>query len=111
MAVVSQSQPGQRLDVRQATRRGVWGRRVFGRDWQIAWLFVLPLAVILAGFVAYPFVAGIILSFQHKVIGGEATWVGVDNFRALLVGDQYSAVFWKSVWVSLVYTFNPAVFI
>ncbi len=104
MAVVSQSQPGQRIDPRQVAPRGAWGRRVLGRDWQIAWLFVLPLAVILAGFVAYPFVAGIVLSFQHKVIGGEATWIGFDNFRALLIGDQYSAVFWKSVWVSLVYT-------
>ncbi len=79
-------------------------QRLLGRDWRLAWLFLLPLTVVLVVLIAYPFVAAIILSLQHKVVGGPATWVGVRNYRDLLVGAQYGAVFRKSVWVSFVYT-------
>lgn len=75
-----------------------------GRDWKIGWLFVLPLTVIMLALVAYPFVSGIILSFQRKAVGEEATWIGLQNYVDLLAGDQYSSTFWKSVWVSLQYT-------
>jgi ABC-type sugar transport system permease subunit len=78
--------------------------RALGRDWKIAWLFLLPLLLILIGLVAYPFVAGILLSFQHKVVGEAATWVGLRNYEELLVGEQYSATFWNSVRVSILYT-------
>lgn len=79
-------------------------QRLFGRDWQIAWLFLLPLLIVLIGLVTYPFVTGIILSMQRKVVGEAATWVGFANYRALLTGDQYSNVFWQSVRVSFLYT-------
>jgi ABC-type sugar transport system permease subunit len=79
-------------------------RRTLGRDWQLAWIFLLPLVVVLAGLVAYPFVTGIWLSFQHKIVGREAEWVGLGNYRDLLVGDQYASRFWNSVWVSFKYT-------
>lgn len=78
--------------------------RVLGRDWRVAWLFLLPLVAVLLGLIAYPFVGAIILSLQHKVVGGPATWVGLGNYRDLLFGQQYSAVFRRSVWVSAVYT-------
>jgi len=78
--------------------------QALGRDWKLGYAFVLPLIVILAALVAYPFVTGIMLSFQNKTIGSEARWVGLDNYRELLVGDQYSSIFWKSVRVSTIYT-------
>lgn len=78
-------------------------RRLLGRDYSIAWFFLLPLIIVLFGLIAYPFVSAIILSMQHKVVGGDATWIGLDNYRDLLFGAQYSAVFWTSVWVSFVY--------
>ena len=80
------------------------GQRLLGRDWKLAWLFLLPLTVVLVGLIAYPFVAAIVLSLQHKVVGGPATWVGLGNYRDLLFGQQYGEVFRKSVWVSFVYT-------
>jgi multiple sugar transport system permease protein len=79
-------------------------RSALGRDWRLGWLFLIPLTIVLVGLVAYPFFAGIILSFQRKVVGGEAAWVGLRNYRDLLWGDQYSGIFWNSVWVSVVYT-------
>jgi multiple sugar transport system permease protein len=81
-----------------------WKDRVLGRDWRMAWLFLAPLVIILVALVAYPFFSGIVLSLQHKVIGGPATWVGLQNYRDLLVGDQYGAIFRKTLWVSLIYT-------
>ncbi len=78
--------------------------RSLGRDWKIGYAFILPLVVILIALVAYPFFAGIVLSFQNKTIGSGARWVGLDNYRELLYGDQYSSVFWKSVRVSAIYT-------
>ena len=81
-----------------------WGQRVLGRDWLLAWLFLLPLTLVLLGLIAYPFIAAIVLSLQHKVVGGPATWVGLRNYQDLLFGKQYSGVFRKSVWVSALYT-------
>ncbi len=78
--------------------------RVLGRDWKIAWVFLLPLLLVLVGLVAYPFVSGIVLSMQEKVVGQAPTWVGLRNYRELLVGEQYSGIFWNSVRVSVIYT-------
>src|SRR5688572_4379326 len=78
--------------------------RALGRDWKIAWVFLLPLVLVLVGLVAYPFVSGIILSMQQKVVGQDPTWVGLRNYRELLVGEQYSGIFWNSVRVSVIYT-------
>lgn len=78
--------------------------RMFGRDWKLGYAFILPLLLVLVTLVAYPFFAGIVLSFQNKTVGSDARWVGLDNYRELLTGDQYSSVFWQSVRVSFIYT-------
>jgi ABC-type sugar transport system permease subunit len=76
---------------------------VLGRDYTVAWFFLLPLLLVLVVLIAYPFVSAILLSLQHKVVGGPATWVGLDNYRELLFGAQYSKVFLTSVRVSIMY--------
>jgi multiple sugar transport system permease protein len=78
-------------------------RQLLGRDYTIAWFFLLPLIVVLLGLIAYPFVSAILLSLQHKVVGGEATWVGLDNYRDLLFSEQYGEIFRTSVRVSFVF--------
>jgi ABC-type sugar transport system permease subunit len=102
MAVVTR--PDRRLARQTAVPRRSWDRRALGRDWRTAYLFVFPLVVVLVGLVAYPFVNGIVLSLQHKVVGRPATWVGLDNYRELLTGAQYSGVFRKAVGVTALYT-------
>lgn len=79
-------------------------RRLLGRDWRLAWLFVLPLLVVLVLLIAYPFVTGILLSLQHKAVGAPATWVGLQNYADLLFGQQYGAQFRQSVLISAIYT-------
>jgi multiple sugar transport system permease protein len=78
-------------------------RQLLGRDYTIAWFFLLPLLVVLIGLIAYPFVSAIALSLQHKVVGGAATWVGLENYRDLLFGAQYSEVFRTSIRVSFMF--------
>ncbi len=77
---------------------------VLGRDWRIAWLFLLPLILVLVLLVTYPLVTGLALSLQRKMVGAPATWIGLENYRQLLVGEQYAAQFWNSVRVTLLYT-------
>ena len=86
---------------REAEPRTV--RKLLGRDYQIAWLFLLPLLIVLLGLIAYPFISAIWLSLQHKTVGGEATFIGLDNYTNLLFSEQYGGVFRKSVWVTFVY--------
>jgi multiple sugar transport system permease protein len=78
-------------------------RRLLGRDYTIAWFFLLPLLIVLIGLIAYPFVSAIALSLQHKVVGGAATWVGLENYRDLLFGAQYSEIFRTSIRVSFIF--------
>lgn len=93
------------LDKRTETLRDrSVSQRALGRDWRLAWLFLLPLAIVLLGLIAYPFVSAITLSLQHKVVGGKASWVGLGNYKDLLVSNEYGAVFRNSVWISFVYT-------
>lgn len=78
--------------------------RLFGRDWSLAWTFLAPLVVIIVALIAYPFGYGIVLSFQHKLIGAPATWAGLSNYTDLLFGDRYGDVFRASVVASVLYT-------
>jgi multiple sugar transport system permease protein len=79
-------------------------QRLLGRDWRLAWFFLVPLLLVLLGLIAYPFVSAIVLSMQHKVVGGPATWVGLNNYRDLLFGEQYGSVFRRSILISFLYT-------
>lgn len=100
MAVLPRVAPaGARRDVTRSH-----AQKMLGRDWRIAWLFLLPLLVVLVGLIGYPFVSAITLSLQHKVVGGPATWVGLRNYHDLLFGAQYKDVFRHSVIVSVLYT-------
>ncbi|HEY3107341.1 MAG TPA: sugar ABC transporter permease [Chloroflexota bacterium] len=87
-----------------APARGSLGRRALGRDWQIAWPFLTPLLVVLIGLIAYPFVSAIVLSMQRKMVGTPAEWVGLANYRELLLGAQYGPIFQHSVVISMIYT-------
>jgi multiple sugar transport system permease protein len=76
-------------------------QRFLGRDFVVAWVFLLPLLVVLVGLIAYPFVSAIILSFQRKMVGGDATFIGFGNYYTLLTNSTYN--FFTSVRVSAVY--------
>src|SRR6185312_8437248 len=79
-------------------------RRAFGRDWVAAWLFLAPCAVVIVGLIAYPFFSAILLSFQAKLVGSPAAWVGLDNYVQLLTGRDLSAQFYQALRITVAYT-------
>jgi multiple sugar transport system permease protein len=85
-----------------ATRPARW--RTFGRDFGLGWLLLLPVLSVLIGLVAYPFFLAIFLSFTDKMIGTPAHLVGLQNYRDILVGAEFGAVFRTAVLNTIFYT-------
>src|SRR6266568_2619872 len=83
-----------------ARASGISPRRLFGRDWAAAWLFLTPCMLVIIGLIAYPFVSAIVLSFQAKLVGSPGVWIGLKNYDDLLFGRDLSAQFLQSVRVS-----------
>ena len=54
-----------------------------GPDWQLGWLLVAPVVIIVTALLIYPFIDAILLSFQERFIGKTGTWVGLANYAAL----------------------------
>lgn len=99
--IISETDTSTPTPVAPAPRRRT---TLHSRDWRLGWLLLLPLLVITVGLIGYPFVVGIAMAFQDRVIGSPGSWVGLKNFAALLTGPQYGPLFRKAVWVSLLYT-------
>src|SRR5437588_5047820 len=58
-------------------------RQVLGPEWQLGWLMVAPVVIIVTALLIYPFIDAILLSFQERFIGKTGTWVGLANYAAL----------------------------
>jgi multiple sugar transport system permease protein len=67
----------------------------------IGTLFVMPALLILAFVVVYPFLSAIWMSFQNKMVGAPATFIGFDNYVELF-GDRH---FVRTIKNTLIYTF------
>lgn len=70
------------------------------RDAWIGLAFVLPMFLLFIGFRFMPFAGGLGLAFATMDLGGELSWVGLDNFR-YLIDDP---LFLKALTVTLIYT-------
>lgn len=66
-------------------------RRVPG-DTGAAFLFLLPLLVLVVGLIAYPFYRAIWLSLTDKLVGYPERFVGLRNYRYLLDDDTFHEV-------------------
>ncbi len=75
-------------------------RRILGRDAPLAYLFLSPILLILAGLIAYPFFSSIYLSLQDKMVGAPGTFAGLQNY-GILLGDP---VFRKTAINTFIYT-------
>jgi ABC-type sugar transport system permease subunit len=84
-----------------ARRPGAGLRRKLGADWQLGYLFVLPMVVMVLALVAYPFCYAAYLSLTRKYVGVPPVWVGLDNY-VRLAGDGF---FRRAVWNSFIFTF------
>jgi len=69
-------------------------------------LLLLPTAFLLALFIAYPFVKGVLLSVTDARVGVPGTFVGLQNFIAL----AHDSIFREAVWNTFLYTAVTTVF-
>ena len=70
------------------------------REHRLGLALIIPVALYLIVVMLFPFIWGIWLSFTNKTIGGPATFVFLDNYKALLS----SPAFHSSLRATLVYT-------
>ncbi|MEP7290951.1 MAG: ABC transporter permease subunit, partial [Chloroflexota bacterium] len=63
---------------------------IFGRDWKIALLFVLPIVIIMAGLILWPFINAILMSMTvRSFVTRTDQFVGLANYQRLLVDSDY----------------------
>jgi multiple sugar transport system permease protein len=72
----------------------------------LAVLLLLPTAVLLGLFIAYPFVKGVLLAVTDAKVGVPGSFVGLQNFRAL----WHDSIFRIAVWNTIEYTGVTTVF-
>jgi len=72
------------------------------REWLYAWLLLLPAATLLALFTHYPAVANLWHSFYSTPRGARpATFVGLDNYRALIDDPVFWQALTNNLWYAL----------
>jgi multiple sugar transport system permease protein len=76
-----------------------WDRLKVNKNWLAIW-FMLPAAVFLILFLAYPLGLGVWLSFTDARIGRSGVFVGLENYEWL----QGDSTFWLSVFNTVFYT-------
>jgi raffinose/stachyose/melibiose transport system permease protein len=83
------------------TRRRPTFLRRSRRDGAIDLLFLAPTLVILAGFLFYPLVYGVLLSLHETQGLAQTTFVGLDHYVRAILGDS---VFHRSLLNTVVFT-------
>jgi multiple sugar transport system permease protein len=86
-------------------RRGPVTRVLENERW-FAFFLLLPTAVLLGLFIAYPFIRGVLLAVTDAKVGVPGKFVGLQNF-ALLLNDS---IFRTAVWNTILYTAVTTVF-
>jgi len=65
-------------------------RNALGRDWSVGYPFVLPMIILMAGLIAYPFIDAIGLSTTtFNFLTGETVNVGLRNYVKLFSSSDY----------------------
>jgi multiple sugar transport system permease protein len=89
----------------RAPRRGAVTRLLEDERW-LALVLLLPTVVLLALFIAYPFVKGVELSVTDARVGVPGSFVGLHNFAVL----AHDTIFQAAVWNTFIYTGVTTVF-
>ena len=66
----------------------------------LGYVLMLPAAVIILMFIAYPFVLGVGLAFTDKLVGQAAHFIGFANYAEIF----RSQIFWETTYNTVVYT-------
>ncbi|MEZ4633949.1 MAG: ABC transporter permease subunit [Caldilineaceae bacterium] len=66
----------------RSPRHDIW-RRLFGRDWKIAFVFIAPIVIVMGVFIAWPFIDAIYTSMTIRTMSRETRFVWFDNYIRL----------------------------
>ena len=77
----------------------LWSRLKSNRNWLAIW-FMLPAALFLLLFLAWPLLLGIWLSFTDARLARPGNFIGLENYEWL----WDDSIFWLSVFNTLLYT-------
>ena len=75
-------------------------QNVLGRDWNVAYVFMLPTVILMGGIIAYPFLRAVYISFTNTLTLQIGPFVGLDNY----IGLWQDVFFRRSVWVTTQFT-------
>ena len=65
-------------------------QRILGRDWKVAYPFVLPMVVVMVGLILWPFIDAILLSTTTlNFTTGQTVNVGLKNYQRLASNSDY----------------------
>ena len=70
----------------------------------LAFTLLVPTAVLLGLFIAYPFAEGVILSFNDTRVGIPGSFIGFDNFVKLFNDGIFRTTMWNTFWYTGVTT-------
>ncbi|MEZ4676643.1 MAG: hypothetical protein R2932_20695 [Caldilineaceae bacterium] len=73
---------------RSAPRRPVM-QRIFGRDWQIAFLFLAPIVILMTLFIGWPFLKALYTSMTIRTLARREEFVWFDNYIRLYQDSYY----------------------
>lgn len=81
------------------SRVPIW--RKLGRDFVLGYTLLIPLILILFLLLAYPIASAIWITLQDKTIGMVGRFIGLENYRELLLEDPF---FWQVVRNGFIFT-------
>ena len=87
--------------------RASWYRDLLEREGSLGYVMMAPALLLLAIFMAYPFVLGIAFALRSDKIGSPGTFVGLANFIRLATQD---GIFRQTVGNTFYYTFFATIF-
>lgn len=79
-------------------------RRILEDERWLAMMLLMPTAVLLGLFIAYPFFRGIVLAVTDARVGVPGQFVGLGNFERLASDPIFYQVVWNTVWYTAVTT-------
>lgn len=91
------------VELEQPTRKRISNAKM--QEWILGYLFAAPFIIGFVVFVAYPFGYLIWLSFQEWDLIGEASFIGLDNYRRMFSDSPAGIRNIKSLYNSAFYTF------
>lgn len=78
-------------------------RRIFGRDWKIAFAFIAPILILLLLFIAWPFIRAIFISFTARTLARETRFVGLENY-VRLYSDPFYIMAVKNTFIFTIFS-------